>query len=798
MKLSRFRFHPLHGTPASADAADASADAADVPTRNRPFLAHFVSWYIARQQAHGVATALAVALGVGVATLFICFATVTGLFPTTRANVDSIAAAVFGTLLLAAGWRVHLAARDREAAALALAGALLDTNQECMKLLSLDGHMLRLSEYGATLMDLASPHDITGADWLGFWKGDDRTAADAALAGARDGRRTSFRGWCNTAAGRPKAWDCRLTPVFDARGRVLAVICASTDITSEADLEGQLRARNELLSEMEEHVRMVFYSCSANFEFFHHITAGAERVFGLDSSVFHRDPTAWLELVHQDDLAPLQAEMQRVAIEATEGRAQYRVHKPDGSTRWLRSTGYPVRDSDGAVLRIVGVTEDVTSEVEHLAALDRLAYTDSLTGLANRASLLREMEGRCASGEPFALMFVDLDRFKVLNDTLGHVAADRLLKGVGDVIRTALTGDAFVARLGGDEFAIVIGCTVDRAVLSRMAENLLSALLNSRLQDRTGAFMTASIGISLFPENGADHEALLSSADVAMYAAKKAGRNAFRFAGKEAADTIGDFELERDLPDALATDQFTLHYQTIHEPGSLTVHGVEALIRWNHPVRGFLLPGAFIPMLEETGLIAEVGVWVLDHALRQLAGWRAQGATDLSVAVNVSARQLGGDAIVREVDRALKQYGIPPSKLEIELTETALMQNPADAKQAIVALKRLGVRIAIDDFGTGYSSLKYLADFAPHTLKIDRHFTSRLGHDAAPTAIVEGIITLARKLGIKVVAEGVEEQMQLDVLRRAQCDYVQGYFLGRPQAPEQVERRWASDAGLPV
>jgi EAL domain-containing protein (putative c-di-GMP-specific phosphodiesterase class I) len=366
------------------------------------------------------------------------------------------------------------------------------------------------------------------------------------------------------------------------------------------------------------------------------------------------------------------------------------------------------------------------------------------------------------------------------------VAADHLLQNVGRIIRKALPGDAFVARLGGDEFAVLIGSVPDKAGLGLLAGSLLADLLRSHLEQRAGVFTTASIGISQFPDHGANPETLLSSADVAMYAAKKAGRNSFQFAGKEAAATIDDFELERDLPEALVSSQFLLHFQTIHEPATLAVCGVEALIRWRHPTRGLIPPGVFIPILEETGFIADVGVWVLDSALSQLAVWRRAGATDLCMSVNVSARQLADDVIAREVERALKQYDIPPGQLEIELTETALMQNPSEAQKTIDALKRLGVRIAIDDFGTGYSSLMYLADFAPETLKIDRHFTSKIAHDAATQAIVEGIIGLSRKLGIKVVAEGVEEPEQLDILRQVRCDYVQGYLLARPQPPEAL------------
>jgi diguanylate cyclase (GGDEF)-like protein/PAS domain S-box-containing protein len=566
-------------------------------------------------------------------------------------------------------------------------------------------------------------------------------------------------------------------------------VCASLNITSQTDLLTQLKEKNELMSEMEAHMPMVFYSYSANFQHSHYVSAGAAKVFGITPAVLQENPNAWLDLVVPDDLDRLHAEMRRIVTDSTDGKAQYRIRKTDGSVRWLRSTAYPVRNRHGSVVRIIGTTEDVTSEQERVVALDRLAYTDSLTGLANRAALVREIERRCATGTPFGLMFVDLDRFKVLNDTLGHVAADRLLKGIGDIIKAALPPDAFVARLGGNEFAALVGSVAEKTELERLAETLLGEFSRGGRDVRAAAFVTASIGIFAYPEHGAGHEALLSSADVAMYAAKKAGRNGVRFAGKEAAETIGDFELERDLPDALASGQFVLHFQAIYEPGSLSVHGAEALIRWRHPMRGLIPPGVFIPILEEMGFVADVGVWVLDGALSQLAAWRRGGANNLGMSVNVSAKQLRDEAIVEEVDRSLKKYGIPSEKLEIELTETGLMEDPFRAQKTIAALTSLGVRIAIDDFGTGYSSLKYLADFAPHTLKIDGSFTAKLAHDATTRTIVEGIIGLSHQLGIDVIAEGVEQREQLDILREVQCDYVQGFFLSRPETPDCFSAR---------
>jgi diguanylate cyclase (GGDEF)-like protein/PAS domain S-box-containing protein len=763
--------------------------AANTFRQDQHFLALLLDAWSSRRPLGPVGFAISVATGIGAGTASVALH-MAARWPVSAPFGVHVAIGATAAALAMVVTRQRLAAQKaRQAAATALASSFLEASRDCLKLLDLQGRMLRINDYGATLMEATSHAQLAGADWLGFWKGDDHDAAMAAFRSALGGTPTSFRGSCATTTGQPKWWDSQLIPVKNHSGKVIAVVCASLDITNQTQLFQQLRAKSELMSEMEAHVKLVFFSYSANFEYAHYITAGSSNIFGIEPEAFMRNPNGWLELVVPEDLAALQAEMQRVMAESSEGRAQYRIRKADGSVRWLRSTGYPVLDDEGNVLRIVGVTEDVTVEQERIAELDRLAYSDSLTGLANRTALLREIESRCAAGRPFGLMFVDLDRFKVLNDTLGHLAADRLLRNVGDTIRRSLPRDAYVARLGGDEFAVLIGSVVEKTGLEAIAQALLAGLSENRLHDGSGTFITASIGISIYPEHGSGHDALLSSADVAMYAAKKTGRNGYQFAGKEAAQTIGDFELERDVPEALATNQFLLHFQTIHEPHSLAVHGAEALIRWRHPVRGLIPPGDFIQLLEETGFVADVGVWVLDNALRQLAAWRDAGATNLGVSVNVSARQLGSEQIVRDVDRALKQYGIPPGKLEIELTETALMKNPKQAQKSIVELKRLGVRIAIDDFGTGYSSLMYLADFEPHTLKIDRHFTSKIDHDPTTQAIVEGIIGLAHKLGIKVIAEGVEETTQLDILRRVNCDYVQGYLLSKPQAPEGLMQK---------
>ncbi|MCP3728123.1 EAL domain-containing protein [Paraburkholderia sp. CNPSo 3272] len=759
---------------------EARATAGGQAARNQQFLSFFLSRFAQRKPLPFASLSVAIAAGTGIGAV---------AYQAANQAVDTYRLALsmaVGVAALAVVRRKLGADHARESAAIALASGLLDANRDCLKVLDTDGKVLRVSEHGAALMEAESPEELDGADWLNFWTGEHQSAAAEAWTNALAGRSTSFTGSCATTKGSPKWWNSTLTPVVGDDGAVVALLCASEDVTRQSTLLETLREQNELMHEMESHVRLVFYSSSPSFEHFYHVSSGVERVFGISPELLHSAPTAWLDLVLADDLEPLLAEMRRIVEGSAEGSFKYRIRRPDGCLRWIKSTAYPVRDDSGSVVRFVGISEDVTVEHERLTALNRLAYTDALTGLANRGALIRQMKALCKQEVAFGLMFIDLDRFKVLNDTLGHTAADRMLKDIAKVIQETFPADACVARLGGDEFAVIVSGVSDRATLGTLAKSLLEVLYSGARKDTAGAFVTASIGISLYPDHGRNHEALLTSADIAMYAAKKGGRNGFRFADKAVSDVLGDFELERGLPTALAAGQFVLHFQGIHEPVSLAVKSLEALVRWNHPTRGMVGPGSFIPILEESGFIVDVGAWVLDAALAQLAKWRAAGQKRLCMSVNVSARQLRDDAIVTVIDNGLRKYQLPPRCLEVELTESALMENPTLAQETLMSLKRLGVRIAIDDFGTGYSSLRYLADFSPDTVKIDRCFTARLGRDQANASIVRGIIEMAHELGIKVTAEGVETMEQLHILRDASCDYVQGFLLTEPMNADSL------------
>ncbi len=522
--------------------ADAGAGAGGSSARNQRFLSYFLRRYGQRTTVPLASLFIAIAAGVGTGALVHQAAhEAVGILRFAL----SIAAGVAG---FAAACRRLATDRAQQRAAIALASGLLTANRDCLKVLATDGKILQVSEHGAVLMEAESPEQLAGADWLDFWSANDRSGAKNALSGALAGTSTSFTGSCVTRRGRTKWWNSTLAPVTDQEGTVVALLCASADVTEQCELLRTLRERDELMHEMESHVRLVFYSYSADFERFHYVSAGVERLFGITPDDLKRSPSAWLELVLPEDLGPVRAEMRRIVSEATEGRFEYRIRCQDGCLRWIRTTAYPVRDEAGNVMRIVGVGEDITLEQERLATLDRLAHTDGLTGLANRGALIRRMQTLCTKNVPFGLMFIDLDRFKVLNDTLGHTAADRLLKGLAEVIRGVLPPDAYVARLGGDEFAVIISGETGTDRLATLAQSLLDVLPSDLGKNNAAPFVTASIGISMYPEHGRDHEALLTSADIAMYAAKKGGRNGFRIADKASTDVLGEFELERNLP----------------------------------------------------------------------------------------------------------------------------------------------------------------------------------------------------------------------------------------------------------
>jgi diguanylate cyclase (GGDEF)-like protein/PAS domain S-box-containing protein len=502
----------------------------------------------------------------------------------------------------------------------------------------------------------------------------------------------------------------------------------------------------------------------------------------------------WLDCLHPDDRADF-----LTAQEATlhgDGRfeIEYRLRRADGSYRWMHGRGQPYRDLDGEFAGIVGTCRDITERMRLDAELERLANHDALTGLPNR-SLLQD---RLAQALAFArrqklhaaVMFLDLDRFKTVNDTLGHHVGDQLLVAVAGRLRACLREGDTVARIGGDEFVIVlpdIGEGDDLAGVDGVAEKLMQSLAASFMVNGQELFVSGSLGISIYPRDGEDIATLLKHADIAMYRAKDKGRNNHQYYATEMnARAHERLALETSLRHAIERDEFVLHYQPQIAVDSGAVVGLEALIRWRHPELGMVSPASFIPLAEETGLIVPIGEWVLRAACTQNQAWREAGLPPVRMAVNLSARQFQQRDVVRVVADTLASSGLPGNGLDLELTESMLMHDPEGVIATLNALKTMGVRIALDDFGTGYSSLAYLRRFPIDEIKIDQSFVRDFDSASGDAPLVRAIIGIARSLGISVVAEGVETPEQQRYLSRQRCDRMQGYLFSRPVPADEI------------
>ena len=423
--------------------------------------------------------------------------------------------------------------------------------------------------------------------------------------------------------------------------------------------------------------------------------------------------------------------------------------------------------------------------------LERQANYDALTGLPNRNLLhdrLRQAVHSQRNPRNIAVVFMDLDHFKFVNDSLGHSVGDRLLKAMGERLRSVLREGDTVGRVGGDEFVLILNDQSNEEVIFRAMQRISAKVAEPLSIDGKELYVTASAGISLYPQDGRDVETLLKNADAAMYRAKEHGRSNFQFYTSEMNERVNDrLALEHALRRALERQEFTLHYQQKVDLRSGGIIGAEALVRWLHPEWGLVRPARFIPIAEETGLIVRLGEWVIHQACRQTRSWLQAGLEPGVVSVNLSARQFRAEGLVRAVSRILQETGLDPASLEMELTESMVMHNVETAIATLQGLKSLGVALSVDDFGTGYSSLSYLKDLPIDVLKIDRSFVRDIGtgSEAEDGILAAAIISLGHALHLKVIAEGVETDAQVHFLKRHGCDQVQGFLYGEPVPAEQ-------------
>jgi diguanylate cyclase (GGDEF)-like protein/PAS domain S-box-containing protein len=555
------------------------------------------------------------------------------------------------------------------------------------------------------------------------------------------------------------------------------------DITDRRRAEAALRESEEQFRQLANNIPQAFWITNLGLRETTYISPAAASLTGRPLDELYRNPKALITSVHEEDRRRVY-EARKTALDGGYDQT-YRVVKPDGTIRWVHDRGFPVRDASGRAHRIAGIAEDITDRKAAEERLMHLAHYDVLTNLPNRVLFYDRLGQTLAQAKRnqwiVGVLFIDIDRFKNVNDTLGHAVGDKLLQQVAERLKRSVRAGDAVGRLGGDEFAIMLSNLTSAQDASHVAQKIMASFDDPFKLEGADFYVTSSIGVTLYPDDSVEQEALIKNADAAMYRAKELGRNTFQFYKSEMnARALEVLSMESSLRRALDRDEFILHFQPKAGVAEGGIVGVEALLRWRHPERGLVSPADFMPVLEETGLIVPVGDWVLKAVCRQIKAWQRAGIRVVPVAVNLSPREFAAKDLRKTVMRVLGEHGVEPSLLELEITEGSLMVNTGEVVATLEALGQLGIGISIDDFGTGYSSLSYLKRFPLDALKIDRSFVKDITTDTDDATITRAVISMAHSLGLKVIAEGVETESQLAFLASHACDEIQGYYFARP------------------
>ncbi len=582
-----------------------------------------------------------------------------------------------------------------------------------------------------------------------------------------------------------------IAPIYGADQEVNGTMVTITDLTRRKQAEAALRESESQLRLAMDAAQMGMWSWDSESD---RLTSseGLNQLWGHGSEAAPRDYRALKSQMHPDDRELFEATMRHAIRQGSDFSVDYRVVWPDGSEHWIANRGQVHRNPDGRARRVIGVAMDMTERKNAEQRIAHMAHHDALTGLPNRVLLRDRIQQAIAqahrTGTRLAVLFIDLDRFKTINDSLGHQLGDRLLQAVASRILVCVREGDTVSRVGGDEFVIVIPAIESSSDAATVAGKIHEVLASSFHLHGNDLHVAASIGISLYPSDGADAETLMRNADTAMYHAKDSGRGNFQFFTHHMNVAAQQrLQLENSLRRALENGEFELHYQPLFDLRDRSITGFEALLRWTPPGGVTVPPGEFITAAEESGLIVPIGDWVLLEALREARNWQAAGRA-LFVSVNVSANQLGRASFVDRLRTLIDETGIDPALVELEVTESVIIEGAGDAREALDHIAALGVGIAIDDFGTGYSGLAYLKRLPIDTVKIDQSFVRDLTVDPDDAAIVTAIVAMARSLGVDVVAEGVETEEQLAELQRLGCHRAQGFLLARPMNAAAVQR----------
>lgn len=520
-----------------------------------------------------------------------------------------------------------------------------------------------------------------------------------------------------------------------------------------------------------------------------------KEMLGFPDDQIGHSPDEWFNRVHPDDQRNVQANLvSHLKGTSSQFECEYRIKHASGKFLWVLSRGLAVRDSNNTAYRMAGSQSDITARRIAEERLSHDAVHDALTGLPNRVLFLDRLQNRLERikrnpSDLFAVMFLDLDRFKVVNDSLGHAVGDQLLITISNRLKHCLRNEDTVSRLSGDEFAILLNSIPDINEALQIANRIKAQLKTTTILGAVERFPTASIGIAFFNEAYTKADELLRDADAAMYVAKAQGGNQYRvFDATMHSNAVELIQLEAELKRAVEREEWIIHYQPIISLATNKAVGAEALVRWNHPLRGILYPKDFIHVAEETGVIISIGEYVIRSACTQAKLWRDSRHPDFWVSVNLSARQFQDTELTKKVASILSETGLDSNGLHLEITESVAIQDMEYTNDLLTELDRLGVQTSLDDFGTGYSSLSYLKQFPLKVLKIDQSFIRDIRTNKKNESLIMAIITMARSIGLEVVAEGVEKGEQLEFLRDQLCDNVQGYLLSHPVSASDMTR----------
>jgi len=668
-----------------------------------------------------------------------------------------------------------------------------------------DRKVRMINRYGCDIIGYPA-EEVIGKNWIEhFIPEHARQEVDHVgdtLKGPKNSRINYFENPILTKKGEERLIAWRNTPLFDEDGNTIGILTSGEDITEWKQAEKDSRKSRQWLQSI--------------------ITNEPEcvKLVDADGRLAEMNP-AGLAMLEAETLSVAQNRLltdyllpewraafidlhQRV-MKGESGKLEFEIEGLKGTRRWLETHAAPMRDDEGNITMLLGITRDITERKHSEEKIHYLANFDPLTDLPNRFQMHDHFQYTLHLAKRnerlFAVMFLDLDHFKEVNDSLGHSYGDLLLKEISKRLKSVIREEDTLARLGGDEFILLLPDT-DSDGAAQVAQKLLETIVRPTLIDGHELTITTSIGIAVYPADGSEMETLLKNADSAMYRAKQEGRNSYSFFTEEMQKkSTRNLQLTNALRNALEDGELSLVYQPQISLSTQQIIGAEALLRWNSSEFGPVSPAEFIPLAENSGLILSIGEWVLRTAVRQMKHWIDQGFEPIIMAVNLSAAQFRHGSLPKTISQILKESGLPPEYLEIELTESVAMYDPQKAIQVMEELYEQGIRMSIDDFGTGYSSLNYLKKFKVYKLKIDQSFVRDINTDAEDRAIVSTIIGMAKHLGLQTIAEGVETAGQIEYLRKEGCDELQGYHYSKPLTAEEFEtyrRNYSADASATV